>query len=103
MVTANVVFGMELRLPCDVWGPLDKVKSTSDYAADLVERLRDIHHYAHQHLKVASDRMKTCYNHMAYSARFQKGDQVWLFYPTQTRGKPLKLQSLWEGQYNVTN
>ena len=59
-----MVFGRVLRLPCDlVFGaPPDKEQSTTDYTADLVERLHDIHHFACQHLKVASDRMKARYN-----------------------------------------
>jgi hypothetical protein len=31
----------------------------------------------------------------------QQGNQVWLYHPTQIRGKSPKLQSLWEGQYKV--
>jgi len=44
---ANMVFRRKLRLPCDLMfgAPPDKEQST-DYAADLVERLQDIHHFA---------------------------------------------------------
>jgi hypothetical protein len=54
------VFGIELRLPRDLlFGtPLNKEKPTKDYLMDHVERMHDIHHYACQHLKVASDTMK---------------------------------------------
>jgi hypothetical protein len=41
--------------------------------------------------------MKARYDHIANSALFQEGDQVWLFHQTWTRGKALKLQSSWEG------
>jgi hypothetical protein len=53
---ANMVFERELRLPCDLMfgAPPDKEMST-DYMTDLVECLHDIHHFAQQHLKVASD------------------------------------------------
>jgi hypothetical protein len=56
---ANMVFGRELRLPCDLMfgAPPDKEQSVTGYTADLVERIHDIHHFASQHLKVASNRM----------------------------------------------
>jgi hypothetical protein len=66
-----------------------------------VERLHDTHHYARRHLKVASDSMKARYDRLANSAGFQEGDHVWLYRPTQTRGKSPKLQSAWEGLYKV--
>jgi hypothetical protein len=55
-----MVFGRELRLPCDLFfgAPRDKEQSKTDYAVDLVDRLHDIHHYARQHLKVANDRIE---------------------------------------------
>ena len=38
----NMVFGRELRLPCDLMfgAPPDKEQSVTDYTADLIERLR---------------------------------------------------------------
>jgi hypothetical protein len=99
MTPANIVFGRELRLPCDLLfgAPPDKEQSTTDYVADLVERLHDTHHYARRHLRVASDR----YDRLANSSGFQEGDRVWLYRPTRTRGKSPKLQSAWEGPYKV--
>jgi hypothetical protein len=41
---------------------------------------------------LASDRMKARYNHLANAAGFQEGDQVWLYFPTGTRGKSSKIQ-----------
>jgi predicted metal-dependent hydrolase len=92
---ANVVFGRELCLPCDLLfgAPLDKEESTTDCAADAVERLHDIHHFARQHLKAASERIKAHYDWLANSAKFQEGNGVWLYRPTPTRGKSPKLQS----------
>jgi hypothetical protein len=45
--------------------------------------------------------MKARYDRQANSAEFQEGDQVWLYRTTRTRGKLPKLQSAWEGPYNV--
>ena len=76
---ANMGFGRVLRLPCDLMfgAPPDKEKSTTDYTAAHVERLHDIHHFARQHLKVASNRMKA-----RNLAGFQVIDRVWLYRPT---------------------
>jgi hypothetical protein len=81
--------------------PQDKEQLATNYAADLVERLDDIHQYARQRLKLASDSMKARYNRLAISKGFQKNNQVWLFRPTRTRRKSPKLQSSWEGPYKV--
>jgi len=73
---------------------------TTDYAADLVERLH-IHHFVHQHLKVthfacqhlkvAIDQMKAHYDQLANLAGFEEGNRLWLN-PLSDRGispKPL--------------
>ena len=84
MTPTNTVFGRELRLPCGLMfgAPSDKEQSTTDYTVVLVERLHNIHHFARQNLKVASDRMKERYEQVANSASFQVGDRVWLYRPT---------------------
>jgi hypothetical protein len=60
-----------------------------------------IHHFARQHLKMASDRMKARYDRLANSAGFQEGERVWLYRPTRKKGTSLNMQSRWEGPYNV--
>jgi hypothetical protein len=73
---ASLVFRRELWLPCDLLfgSPPDKEQPTIDHAANLLDHLHDIHSYAHQHLKLASDRMKTRHNHMANSADYQESN-----------------------------
>jgi hypothetical protein len=97
------VFGRELRLPCDLlFGvPPDKERSTTDYAAELVDHLHDIQQYARQNLKLARDRMKTRYDKLTNPAGYQEGDRVCLYRQTRTKGKSPKLQSPWEGPYTV--
>jgi hypothetical protein len=51
-------------------------RPTTDHAADLVAHLRDIHHYAGQHLKLVSDCMKNKYDKLANSAGYHEGDRV---------------------------
>jgi hypothetical protein len=90
-------------LPCDLLfeALFDKERPTIDHVADLVDQLHNIHNYAHQHLKLASDRMKAYYDRLAKSAGSQEGEQVWLYSPTCTKGKSPKLQLLWKGPYRV--
>jgi hypothetical protein len=96
MTPANMVLGRELRLPCDLfWAPPDKEESTTVYVANLSERLHDIHHFARQHLKMASDRIKARYDRLSKYAGFQEDDRVWLYRQTRNRGKSPKLQSCW--------
>lgn len=67
-----------------------------------MERLYDIHHFAHQHEKVASNRIRNHYDQLANVAGFQEGNRVWLYRPTRKRGKSPKLQTCWEGPYLIT-
>ncbi|PNF24989.1 hypothetical protein B7P43_G08361 [Cryptotermes secundus] len=88
LTPAGLVFGRELRLPCDLLfgAPPDKEQPNTDYAADLVDNLHDIHNYARKNLKLASDRMKTRYDKLANSAGYDEGDRVWLYRPTRRKG-----------------
>jgi hypothetical protein len=83
---SSMVFGRELYLPCNVLfgDPPDKEQSVTNYVAILMDQLHDIQH-ACQHLKVAGDRMKTCYDCLSNSTGFQEGDKVWLYHPSWTR------------------
>jgi hypothetical protein len=45
--------------------------------------------------------MKTQYDKLANSAGYHKGDRVWLYCPTPTKGKSPKLQSLCDGPYKL--
>jgi hypothetical protein len=69
-----MVSGRKLDLPCNLLfgASPDKEQPTSDYMVDLMEWLHDIHNYDHQHLKVASNQMNTCYNHLVNSVGFQR-------------------------------
>jgi hypothetical protein len=81
--------------------PPDKEQPTTDFAAELVDQLYDIHSFAQRNLKLASDRMRTRYDKLANSASYQEGDRVWLYRPTRTKGKSPKHQSSWEGPYKI--
>jgi hypothetical protein len=86
LTPASLVFGRELRLPCDLlFGvPPDKKRPTAYFAAELVDHLHDIHQYARQNLMLTSNHMKTRYDKLVTSAGYQEGDRVWLYRPTRT-------------------
>jgi hypothetical protein len=48
LTPASLVFGRELRLTCNqlIGVPPDKERPTTDFAAELVDQLYDIHSYA---------------------------------------------------------
>jgi hypothetical protein len=95
-----MVFGREVRLPCDLLlgfpPPPDKEQFSSDNVVDLVDRLHGYHHSVRQQLKVAfCDRLTK-------SAGFQEGDKVWLYRPTtRTREMSPKLQPSLESPCKV--
>jgi hypothetical protein len=66
-----------------------------------VDHIHDIHNYARQVLKMASDGMITRYDRLANCVGYHEGDEVWLYRPTLTKGKSPKLQSSREGPYKV--
>ncbi|KAJ8953487.1 hypothetical protein NQ318_023608, partial [Aromia moschata] len=100
---ASIVMGRELRLPCDLkFGctPGDDVAG-EDYVSTLRQRMDDIHERVRSNIQGASDRMKETYDINANGGRYQPGNQVWLCNPQRRRGLSPKLQSSWEGPYEV--
>jgi hypothetical protein len=96
------VFGGELRLACDLLfgAPPPKDQTTTDHAANLVDHLHDIYNYS-QHLKLASNQMKTPYYRLVNFVGYQEGYRVALP-PDQHDGEIEKnSQSLREGPYKV--
>ncbi|KAJ8951058.1 hypothetical protein NQ318_003754 [Aromia moschata] len=100
---SSIVMGRELRLPCDLkFGctPGDDVAG-EDYVSTLRQRMDDIHERVRSNIQGASDRMKETYDINANDGRYQPGNQVWLYNPQRRRGLSPKLQSSWEGPYEV--
>ena len=100
---ARVMFGHELRLPCDLeFGAVpDKPLPVEEYVENLAEKLHHIHNSVQDHLRIASDRMKARYDVRANDAAFNEGDAVWFYNPRRRKGKSPKLQASWEGPYFV--
>ncbi|KAJ8961623.1 hypothetical protein NQ317_003283 [Molorchus minor] len=61
----------------------------------------DIHDQVRSNIQSASDRMKETYDIGAQNDGYQSGDLVWLYNPQRPRGLSPKLQTLWEGPYEV--
>jgi hypothetical protein len=83
------------RIAIDIAGPFPQSNQGNWYLVIA------IHNYACHHLKLASDRMRMCYDCLANSVGYQEGNQVWLYRPTHTKGRSPKLQPSWEGLYKV--
>jgi hypothetical protein len=61
----HLLFWRVLPLPWDhLFGALpNRERPTISYALNLVDSIHDIHNYDHQHFKLTSDWMKTCYDY----------------------------------------
>ena len=102
---AMLTFGRELRLPCDLlFGrPPDAPSSPDQYLEDLQARLDGVHQFARERINVATDRMKTRYDIKATGHSYNPGDRVWFWNPKRRRGLCPKLQTHWEGPFEVLN
>jgi transposase InsO family protein len=100
---AKILFGQELRLPCDLsfGSPARVPKDVSSYVYKLQEAMHSIHDLTRSHILVASDRMKTRYDLKANVAGFHEGDLVWLFNRQRKKGRCPKLQPSWEGPFVI--
>ncbi|UYV66849.1 K02A2.6-like [Cordylochernes scorpioides] len=100
---AKVMFGRELRLPCDLefgtpGGPPVEVTS---YVGELRGVLSETHKLVRKKIQLASHRMKTHYDLKANHEGFKENDLVWMFNPKRKRGLSPKLTPMWEGPYKV--
>ncbi|KAG8227446.1 hypothetical protein J437_LFUL009667 [Ladona fulva] len=100
---ASIIFGRELRLPCDLKFGCKPGEDLADenFVTDLRLRMDDIHHRVRNNIEQASNRMKDRYDVRAEDGDCQVGDLVWLFNPQRRRGFSPKLQSSWEGPYEL--
>jgi hypothetical protein len=96
MTPISIVFGREPCLPCDPLFGDPETRGNLQLTIWWSHGTGAWHHYALQHPKVVSDRMKACYDCLANPARFQEEYQVWLYHPTRTRRKSMKLEPSWE-------
>ncbi len=100
---AKVIFGHELRLPCDLkFGtPLEKPTPINELVMEIRNRLRRTYKIVRNQLHLASDEMKTRYNIRANIPGFSDGDHVWLYNPARKKGRRPTLQQDWDGPYMI--
>ncbi|KFM71818.1 Apical endosomal glycoprotein, partial [Stegodyphus mimosarum] len=102
---SQMLFGRDLRLPCDLlFGrPPNASSSPEEYIQDLQARFEVMHNFARERVNLATEKMKTRYDTRATGHRFNEGDKVWLWNPTRRKGFSPKLQSPLDGPYAVLN
>jgi len=67
----------------------------------LRRKLNVLHKEVRQQLDLRSQKVKVLYDRKARQLLFETGQKVWLFNPRRIKGKTPKLQSNWEGLYEV--
>ncbi|KMQ92912.1 integrase core domain protein, partial [Lasius niger] len=104
---AELYFARDLRLPVDLLrGSLPKFEEeesplVGSFVKKLREKLKDIHSSVRERMKVKSSRVKAWYDRKARQILFQEGQKVWFYNPRRVKGKAPKLQSNWEGPFQV--
>ena len=104
---AKLMLGRDLSLPIDlIYGrPKEEpVQSITEYANSMQEKVERVHNFAHEHIKMMSDKMKQRHdlNFVKEGQRLRQGDAVWLHNPQKKKGLSTKLQRLWQGPYVIT-
>ncbi|UYV63183.1 K02A2.6-like [Cordylochernes scorpioides] len=100
---AKIMFGRELRLPCDLefGSPGEPPAEVTDYVNNLRSILLETHELVRAKIRTASHRMKTRYDQRANHDGFRQNDLVWLFDPKIKKGLSPKLMPVWEGPYKI--
>jgi len=93
----------ELKLPIDLLRgvpPQEHKFEENIYVSELRKKLNALHAGVRQQIDLRR-RVKTLYDRKARRIVFENGHRVWLFNPRRDKGKAPKLQSNWEGPYEV--
>jgi len=101
---AEMCFGRELKLPIDLLRgsfPQKLESEENNYVSRLRKKLNEVHEEVRRQLDLRSQRVKVLYDRKARRLLFETGQKVWLFNPRRIKGKAPKLQSNWEGPYEV--
>ena len=105
----EMMLGRNVELPIDflLGVPPDAENDNPErpataYAQELQERLKLVHDYARQNIKIASETQKKNYDHRCDGRPlFERGEAVWLHNPQRKKGVCPKLSCTWEGPYLV--
>jgi len=81
--------------------PQERKFEENIYVSELRRKLNALHAGVKQQIDLKSRKVKTLYDSKARQLLYEKGHRVWLFNPRRDKGKAPKLQSNWEGPYEV--
>lgn len=102
----ELMFGREVRLPVDLMfgAPPESTASLdcTEYACNLRKQVETVHDFARNRLCIESQRQKRLYDQRANANSFKEGDKVWLYNPQKKKGRSPKLQTPWDGPWEVT-
>ena len=104
---AELYFARDLRLPVDLLrgSPLkiqgEESPPVGNFVRTLRENLEEIHFRVRERMNIKSSRMKSWYDRGARKVLFQEGQRVWFYNPRRVKGRTPKLQSNWEGPFQV--
>ena len=102
----ELMFGRDVRLPVDLmFGsppvPVTPPNSTT-FAWQLREQVSKVHQLARENLNIASQRQKRLYDQRSRANSYREGEKVWLYNPQSKKGRSPKLQTPWEGPWEIT-
>lgn len=102
---AEMRFARELRLPLDLLrgkSPVGEEESLEGgYVRKLRGKLEQIHDRARDRMEVKSLQAKDWYDRGACRVSFEEGQKVWFYNPRRKKGRAPKLQSSWEGPFEI--
>ena len=98
-----ILFGRELVLPADLRFGIRPHEELLDgnYVSQLRKKMNVVHEFVRDNIDIASGRMKKRYDRRCNSSGFQQGDLVWLYQPQRKKGLSPKLQSSWDGPFEI--
>ena len=102
---SELMLGRKLRLPIDLLFSRPRketLRSPTEYAHRLQERMERAHDFARGTLKIESERQKRRFDHRVDRCLYSAGDAIWLYNPRRKKGVTPKLQRPWEGPHLVT-
>jgi len=102
---AELCLGRELKLPIDlIYGspPTEEENSSiENYVSKLKTKLNKIHNEVRNRINMRTLRSKMLYDRKARLINYEPGQKVWLYNPRKVIGRAPKLQSNWEGPYEI--
>ena len=103
---AMLMFGRELRTPVDLMfgtppGTGESPESYTELVRELGKRMDSVHRLCREQQRKASMRQKRAYDVRCRGTPLQAGSEVWLHTPQRKKGLSPKLQSAWEGPFQV--